>query len=409
MNLTLILFCCVYVALAIGHFPGFRLDRTGAVLAGAMLLVASGGISPEAAWNAVDYRTVGLLFGLMVISSAFSVAGFYDWIAEQVGNLDIRPEALLAVLIVVTAGLSAVLTNDVVVVAMTPMLVSICLARGFKPVPFLLGFCFAANIGAAATLIGSPQNMIAAEALRLSFVSFMQAAALPAVLGLPVIWGALAFIYRGRWRLAAAGQATAMPHAPARLDKVEITKAAVVTLAVIVAFVTTDFPHVAIALAGASLLLISRRVASKDVLQRVDGNLLLLIMGLFVVNAAMTSTGLPQKLLGELGKIGFNLHDPISMLLLMSILSNVVGNNPAVMLVLPFLDGAAHPLALGAAIALGTGFSSNALLFGSLAGIIVVEEGRGREVVISLGDFARAGVPVALLSLLVAGVWVAFL
>ncbi|MDR2838826.1 MAG: hypothetical protein LBV49_09750 [Azonexus sp.] len=88
MNLTLILFCCVYIALAIGHFPGFRLDRTGAVLAGAMLLVASGSISPEAARAAVDYRTVGLLFGLMVMSSAFSVAGFYDWVAEKVGNLE---------------------------------------------------------------------------------------------------------------------------------------------------------------------------------------------------------------------------------------------------------------------------------------------------------------------------------
>ncbi|MDR2216092.1 MAG: hypothetical protein LBE59_09665, partial [Nevskiaceae bacterium] len=324
MELTAILFCCVYLALAVGHLPGFRLDRTGAVVVGAMLLITLGRITPEAAWHAVDYRTIGLLFGLMVMSSAFSVAGFYRWVAARVGSLNVKPAMLLALLIAVTGALSALLTNDVVAVAMTPMLISICLVRGLNPVPFVLGFCFATNIGGAATLIGSPQNMVVAEMLDLSFTQFTRATALPALLGLPVIWGVVVMIYRGRWHLpgveaargaAASAAAPAVgasmssetaqtpPAAPApapvviHLDVPAAVKASLVTTAVIVAFIFTDWPHVLIALGGASLLLISRHVESRDLLREVDGSLLLLLMGLFIVNMAMSSTGLPQQLI----------------------------------------------------------------------------------------------------------------
>jgi Na+/H+ antiporter NhaD/arsenite permease-like protein len=413
MNLTLILFCCVYLALAIGHLPGFRLDRTGAVMVGALLLIVSEQISFAAAWAAVDYQTIGLLFGLMVVSSAFSVAGFYDWVTAKVGGLRVSPAALLAVLIAVAAVLSALLTNDVVAVAMTPILVSICFARGLNPMPFMLGFCFALNVGSAATLIGSPQNMIAGEALKISFVRFAQASALPAALGLVLVWGGLAWLYRGKWLLVRAetgpaGKPASVPSMPFNLDVPAVIKAALVTAVVIAAFIATGWPHALVALGGASFLLISRHVASKELLAKVNGNLLLLLMGLFVVNAAMASTGIPQTLLEQMRGFGLDLHDAPSLLIVMAVLSNVVGNNPAVMLIAPFLHGVASPDATAAAIALGTGFSSNAFIFTSLAGIIVAEEGRLRGVNLSFSEFSKAGIPVALLSLVLAYFWVRY-
>jgi len=414
MDLTIAIFTLVYLAMGVGHLPGFRLDRTGAAMVGAMILLAASEISPEAAWQAIDYRTIGLLFGLMVISSAFTVAGFYDWVARRVGGLDLGPRALLAILIAVSGGLSALLTNDVVVVAMTPVFCSICLSRGLNPLPFLLGFCFAANVGSAATLIGSPQNMIAAEALHLSFTGFLQVAAVPALLGLPLIWLVIVLSYRGRWNLPADAKPAKGPDSPeaaqpAEFNRNETIKATLVTIAVIAALVATDWPHMLIALAGASVLLISRSFASRDMLGEVDGNLLLLLFGLFIVNAALASTGLPQELLAGLRDIGLDLRDPLSMLAIMSVLSNIVGNNPAVMLVAPFIDGAQRPEALGAAIALGTGFSSNALIFGSLAGIIVAEEGRKRGITIGFAAFARAGLPASILCLALAAVWILLL
>jgi Na+/H+ antiporter NhaD/arsenite permease-like protein len=410
MDITLLVFLAVYVAMGFGHLPGFKVDRSGAAVIGALAMVAVGRIGPQAAWEAIDYRTVGLLFGLMVVSAAFVVSGFYAWTAERVATLDVRPPVLLAILIVVAGALSALLTNDVVVVAMVPLLVAITLSRGLNPVPFLLAFCFAANTGSAGTIIGSPQNMIAAQQLELSFTGYLRVAGLPALASLPIVWAVLALLYRNRWHLpASTAPKPATVATPLAVDHWETAKAALVTFAVVVAFVFSDWPRELIALGAAAVLLINRRIASSDMMKHVDGNLLLLLMGLFVVNAAMAETHLPQRLLADLRGAGFDLHQPLWLFLVVSALSNIVGNNPAVMLLVPYLGSAGDPEALGAALALGTGFSSNLIVFGSLAGIIVVEEAAKQGVKISFGEFSRAGLPVALACMALAAAWIAFL
>lgn len=406
MDTTLLIFALVYLALAMGHLPGLRVDRTGAVVAGALAMIAMGRISDQAAWAAIDYRTIGLLFGLMVVSGAFVVSGFYSWVAARIASLPVSPPRLLAILIATGGVLSALLTNDVVVVAMTPLLVSVTLSRGLNPTPFLLGFCFACNTGSAATLIGSPQNMVAASALHLDFTGFLKVALVPALLSLPLVWAVVAFLYRGRWMLSGPVAASAAIPADLPLDRVETGKAALVTLAVMLAFVLTDWPHDMVALGAAAVMLVNRTVASKDVLKAVDGNLLLLLMGLFVVNAAFAATGLPQKAITGLSDMGINLSQAPVLYGVVSVLSNIVGNNPAVMLLAPFVAHAPEPQALGAAFALGTGFSSNLIVFGSLAGIIVVEQAAARGVTITTGEFCRAGVPVALACLALGLLWI---
>ena len=410
MDITLSLFILVYIAMGMGHLPGFKVDRTGAALLGAMLLIVFGRITPVDAWAAIDVDTIGLLFGLMVVSSAFVVGGFYDWTAQKVGALKVGPSVLLAILIGVGGVLSALLTNDVVVVAMTPVLCAIALARKLNPVPFLLGFCFAANVGSTATLIGSPQNMIIAQTLKISFNDFSAITLLPSLVGLFLIWLVLALLYRGRWTLPARAMQPGLlrPSDPDAmpLNRTETVKAAIVTLAMVTAFIFTDWSHMLIALAGASVLLVNRKIASKDMLVHVDGNLLLLLMGLFVVNAALASTGLPQDILSSMKQNGIDLYLPIPMLLISGVLSNIVGNSPAVMLLAPFLSDVSAAQTLGAAIALGTGFSSNAIVFGSLAGIIVVEQAKAQGVTISFTEFLRAGLPVTIASTVLAIGWV---
>ncbi|QYZ70255.1 ArsB/NhaD family transporter [Neotabrizicola shimadae] len=407
MDTTLLIFALVYLALALGHLPGFRVDRTGAVVAGALAMIAMGRIGDQAAWAAIDYRTIGLLFGLMVVSGAFVVSGFYAWVAARIASMPVSPPVLLAILVVTGGVLSALLTNDVVVVAMTPLLVAITLSRGLNPTPFLLGFCFACNTGSAATLIGSPQNMVAASALHLDFTGYLKVALVPALVSLPIVWAIVAYLYRHRWTWAGQGPASAGPEpSPMPLDVVETVKAALVTLAVMLAFVLTDWPHDMVALGAAAVMLVNRTVASKDVLKAVDGNLLLLLMGLFVVNAAFAATGLPQKAITGLSGMGIDLTQAPVLYGVVSVLSNIVGNNPAVMLLAPFVAQAPDAQALGAAFALGTGFSSNLIVFGSLAGIIVVEQAAARGVTITTGEFCRAGVPVALACLAMGLVWI---
>ncbi|KKO72313.1 SLC13 family permease [Kerstersia gyiorum] len=417
MDTTLLIFLIVYVAMGFGKLPGFKVDRTGAAVVGALAMMAAGSISPQAAWQAIDYRTICLLFGLMVVSSAFVESGFYAWTARRVATLRISPPALLGALVVVGGILSALLSNAVVVVAMTPLLVSLTLARSLNPVPFLLAFCFAANTGAAGTLIGSPKNMIVAQALDLSFLSLLRATIIPALISLPLVWGIIAFMYRRRWTLAsdATPAPTVVPTAAPGggndgvqpLDLWETIKASLVTLAVIVAFIFSDWPRELVALSAAGLLLINRQIASSDMLRHVDGNLLLLIMGLFMVNAAFAATGLPEVLLGDLRSAGIHLDSPIALFLVIALLCTLVGTNPAVMMLLPFLRPTAETAnSMGAALIMGSSFSSNLFIFGSLAGIIVVEQAAACGIKISFGEFTRAGLPVTIACMLMAGAWI---
>jgi Na+/H+ antiporter NhaD/arsenite permease-like protein len=163
-----------------------------------------------------------------------------------------------------------------------------------------------------------------------------------------------------------------------------------------------------IALAAGAVLLLNRRIASADVMKHVDGDLFILLGGLFVVNAAFASTGIPQRMIADLTQWGLDLTHPVTLLVGSGVLSAIVGNNPAVLLLMPYIqDG--NPEQTGAAMALGTAMASNVVVFGSLAGIIVVEEAAKRGAPVSLAEFSRAGVPVSLISMLVAAGWLLLL
>lgn len=420
MDLTLVIFFLVYLVMGLGALPFFRVGRTGAALIGGMAMMTVGSITPRQAWSAIDYSTMGMLFGLMVVSSAFVVSGFYGWLARKAAGSKMSERGLLALLIVVGGVMAAFLTNDVVAVSMCPLLLSITMARGLNPVPFLLGFCFAVNTGAAGTIIGSPQNIIAAQKLHLSFAGLSEITVGPALLSLPVIWGVISMLYRNRWALPAANQEagagrgagaeaasakTVETSEPPPFSLGETLKAAVTAVAVILAFIFSDWPRETIALTAAGFLLLSRKVSSRSLLHEVDGDLLLLVIGLFVVNAGLSATGLPQKLVTDLASQGINLADPPVLFLISSVISDLVGNNPAVMMLVPYLHADADPNALGAALSLGTHFSSNLVVFGSLAGIIIVEQAKDRGVRISGGEFSKAGGLVTLATMVIAGLW----
>lgn len=407
MTLIIAIFFATYVAMAVGRLPGFRVDRTGAALLGAIAMLVFEKITPDAAWASVSFPTMALLFGLMIVSGAFSVSGFYGWAAERAASLRVAPHGLLAAMIAVSGLLSSILTNDVVVVAMVPLLVQLCMARRLNPTPFLLGFAFAANAGSSGTIIGSPQNMIIAQGLDLSFVGFMKAALVPSFLSLLPIWAVLVVLYRGRWALNAAARAQAAAP-PVRLDRIETAKAAIVTLLVVAAFCLTSWPRDLVALGAGAVLLLNRRVASADVMKHVDGNLFILLGGLFVVNAALATTGLPQRAIAGLTEWGVDLGQPLTLLIVAGVLSDIVGNNPAVLLLVPYVQSA-DPELIGAAMALGTGLASNMVVFGSLAGIIVAEEAAQRGAPISLMEFSRAGIPASLITMLLAAGWLVLL
>ena len=171
---TLVIFALVYVGMIIGEIPGLALDRTGVALLGAIAVVAVGGQPVERAWSGVDVPTLLLLFAMMVVSAQFRLAGFYTHVSRQLVALKVSPPRLLALVVGLAGLLSAVLTNDIVCLAMAPVLIEGCTRRKLDPLPFLLALACAANVGSAATLIGNPQNILIGQALKLSFTGYLR-------------------------------------------------------------------------------------------------------------------------------------------------------------------------------------------------------------------------------------------
>ncbi|MEW6322336.1 MAG: anion transporter [Acidobacteriota bacterium] len=390
-------FLVVYAGMVLGELPGLALDRTGIALLGAIALIATGRVPIDAAWQAIDVSTMALLLGLMVVSAQFRLGGFYTAVTRRLGSGGHTPAGLLALVILTAGVLSAILANDIVCLAMAPVLVEICARRALSPVPFLLALACAANVGSAATLIGNPQNMLIGQALDLSFTRYLVEGGVPAAVGLAVVWGVIALAWRRRW---AGGLAVPDIHAP-RFDPWQTGKALAVTGALMAAFLFTDWPREVVALAAAGVFMVSRRMASREMLGLVDWHLLVLFAGLFVVNAAVAQSGLLGGLFMALRNAGLNPSDPAALFGIAAALSNLVSNVPAVMLLLP---AARHELA-GPVLALSSTLAGNLLIVGSIANIIVIEQARALGVEIDWKTHARVGVPVTLATLALAAAW----
>ena len=394
-----VVFGVVYLGMFLGGLPRLRLDRSGVALLGAIAMIALSGMGVVEAAQAIDLPTILLLFAFMVISAQMRLGGFYAALTRRVGALPLPDPALLAALIAIAALLSAVFSNDVVCLAMAPIVARLCLRRGSNPLPFLIGLACAANIGSAATLIGNPQNMLIGSVLKLDFADYARQALVPVLISLVLLWGWLVCVPQVR-------DETLAPSAPVPQDPPfdgwQTAKGLLVAGVLMGVFLTQDGPHEVMALVGAALLLLSRRLASAEFMKLVDWPLLILFMGLFVVNHGFEQTGLAARAVAWLGERGVHLSDPGPLMVVGVALSNLVSNVPAVMLLLPHLSG--QPQA-GVLLALITTFAGNLLLVGSIANLIVADLARQQGIVIDWRRHATIGLPVTALSLGVTWIW----
>jgi len=398
---TVAIFAIVYVGMILGGLPFLQLDRTGVALLGAIAVVGLEILSPEQAARAVHLPTLLLLFSFMVISAQMRLGGFYGWVTERIAALPLSPPALLAAVIAAVAALSAVFSNDVVCLAVAPVLADACLRRRLDPVPFLLALACAANVGSAATLIGNPQNMLIGQKLELDFLRYMQQAIVPVSLGLAATWALITYQARARWHAEPSREALARVPGPSRIDLWQTAKGLAVALALMLVFLFTAWPRDVAALAGAGVLLMSRKLHSNRMLGLVDWELLILFIGLFVVNEALARTGLTGQAIDALARAGVPLSEPTPMFAASFVLSNLVSNVPATMLLLP---AATRPFS-GPLLALVTTFAGNLLIVGSIANIIVVDAARRAGIQIDWRRHARFGVPVAAATLAITALW----
>ncbi|HUW38460.1 MAG TPA: anion transporter [Rhodocyclaceae bacterium] len=403
------IFIVVYLGMILGGLPLLQIDRTGVALLGAIALIGFHAVSLEEAARSIHLPTLILLFAFMVVSAQMRLGGFYDGLTRWVARLPLAPPLLMGALIAVVAALSAVFSNDIVCLAVAPVLIDACRGRRLAPMPFLLALACAANIGSAATLIGNPQNMLIGETLRLSFAGYLLEAALPVGLGLLATWALVLALTRGRLVAAAGISSHGGNPEEARLDEGippdlwQTIKGLTVALVIVACFLFTDWPREVVALTGAGVLLTSRRLHSRRMLGLVDWELLVLFIGLFVVNHALQKTGLPSRMIADLAAVGVPLQHLGPLFATSFVLSNIVSNVPAVMLLLPSV---AHTLA-GPTLALVSTLAGNLLIVGSVANIIVVDAAARRGIAIGWREHARIGIPVTLATLAIVAAYLA--
>jgi len=403
---TLLIFLVTYTGVALGHIPPWALDRTGFALLGAIAMVVSGALTITQAVAAVDLPTILLLYALMIVSGQLRLGGFYTWTVLRLSRYLDRPRLFLALVMVVGGALSALLTNDIVCLAFTPVLVVTVCRRRLNPIPFLLGLAAAANIGSAITIIGNPQNMLIGQLGRLDFGRFAAWCAPPSIAALAAAFDFICWVYRDRFGGggAACGEADASDW-PA-FNQWQTTKGLLVVGGLIVLFFT-PVPRELSAIALAGVLLCSRRMSTRRLLGFMDWHLLTLFVGLFIVIQGIETTGWPARIIAALAAAGIDLRDLALLSSVSTVLSNLVSNVPAVMLLTRFLDPAAP--AQWYALAVSSTFAGNLITIGSIANLIVIEGARNLGIAVTFKEHARVGVPVTLLSLgiLLGWIWVA--
>ena len=401
----LAIFAITYIGIAMGHIPGLKLNRAGIALLGAIAMMILGDVTTADVVSYINWPTVFLLFGFFVISAQLRLSGFYDKVANGIAARLGHPAGFLFVLMAVTGGLSAFLNHDIVCYVFTPIVGVALLRKRINPVPFLVALAISSNIGAAATLIGNPQDMLIGQVAHLNFGRYMLWSSVPVLVAMGAAYGII-------WLLSRKSLQPAAP-VPNELDRPSIpfnrphTIKGLVILMVVIGLFFTRVPKEITALAAAGIHLASPKFRTDDLLRLVEWPILILFMGLFVVAGAFESAGCGDQAIQWLANSGFNLNAPHNLVLMTAVLSNLINNSAAVMLLVKVVP-LSQPVT-GYILALANSFGGSLIIVGGVSNIIVVQQAREMKIRISFWDFARLGIPVTLAALAGLILWVALM
>jgi Na+/H+ antiporter NhaD/arsenite permease-like protein len=395
--LAVLIFAATYLVMAIGRFPGFRIDRTGAAIIGASLMVATNVLTVDEAWAAINSDTIVLLFGMMIVVASLRLSGFFTVVGAWVVEHAHRPVVLLCGIVLVSGLFSAFFVNDTMCLVLTPLVLEISRRLRRNPVPYLLAVPMAANVGSVATITGNPQNMMIGSFSHIQYRAFAAALAPVAAAGLVLTAGVIALIYRREFR---SGGPLQVDPQPVRYHKALLWKSAAVSAAMIV-FFFAGWPVPKVAVVAGAVLLITRRLKPERFYREIDWSLLAMFIGLFIVIAGLEKTTLAADLFAAAGR--FHLERTVPMTAFAAVLSNLVSNVPAVLVFRGFVSHLPNATHAWLTLAMSSTLAGNLTVLGSMANLIVVERAR-HEAPISFWEYAKAGVPLTAVTLAL-GVW----
>ncbi len=392
-----LIFLATYLVLALGRMPGLRVDRTGAAIIGASLMVGANVLTLEEAYRAIHLDTIVLLFGMMIVVANLRLSGFFTLVSEKVVEHAHHPLTMLAAVALVSAVLSAFFVNDTVCLVLAPLVAEVTAKLRRNPVPYLLAVAMASNIGSVATLTGNPQNMLIGSYSGIPYNTFARALTPVAAAGLVVCVAILALVYRSEFRSREKVEVT--PRSVA-IDRPLLVKSLAISLGMVV-FFFAGWPIAEVAIVAGALLLITRRVKPDEVYAQVDWSLLVLFAGLFIVVAGVEKSSLEESLVRFAARAHLDNGGVLSAV--SAVLSNIVSNVPAVLVFKPFMAHLANPALGWLRLAMATTLAGNLTIVGSVANLIVVQRARGAAE-ISFWEYARAGIPIGVSTILI-GVW----
>ncbi len=402
----LLVLTLTYLGMAAGRIAWLRVDRTGIALLAVIALLASGEMTLDDFGSAVDMPTLALLFAMMIISAQLAESGFIDLCARTIVEMRGGTTALLGLTVAIGGVLSAVLANDILVITIAPLLLAGAQRRGLDPRPFAIALAASINAGSSATLIGNPQNILLGAIGRLDFGDFLAACGVPALFTLIVVFAVLWLQWHRRIR------ETAIPADPIAvaavtehvLDRNQTIKGGVAVLALLILF-ATPLPREIGALVIAALLLANRKITSRTMIAAVDWPLLLLVSCLFAITGQLNDAGIAANVLAFLDDHQLLPNNLLVLLPFAGVTSNAIGSVPTAMLLLQIWP--APPPGVLYALALLSTLAANLLLIGSLTSLLIAEQAQRIGAGLTFGTYARAGIPITVISLAFATFWLA--
>jgi Na+/H+ antiporter NhaD/arsenite permease-like protein len=394
-----VIFVLTYAGVALGRIPGLRLDRAGIALTGAAMTMAVGALPPREAYQAIDLDTLALLLGMMIVVAHLKLSGFFRLVTGWALAYAHSPLILLVVFGATTGVLSAFLVNDAMCLIMAPLVIEVSRGLERSPIPYLLAVAMASNVGSTATITGNPQNMIIGAISHIPYGTFVGALAPVAAVGILLTIALIALLNRDQFPRAVRFTPKA---ASVRVHGAQMLKAVVVTLAVIGLFFV-GMPVAQAALLGGALLLITRAIKARKVYVEIDGSLLLMFAGLFVVVAGAEKVLLTPQAIAAVN--GLRLGDVWILTAVTAALSNIISNVPAVLALKPFVQNLPDANRAWLVVAMSSTLAGNLTLIGSVANLIVAERARAAGIELSFAAYCRVGIPLTLLSLAFGAWW----
>lgn len=394
------IFGVTYLVMAIGKLPGYQLDRAGAALLGASLMVGVGAISLDQAYRAIDFGTITLLLGMMIVVANLRLSGFFQLVSNWVVMRARHPLVLLIAIVLIAGAFSAFLVNDTVCLVMTPLVLDFVRRLKRDPVPYLLAIAMASNAGSTATITGNPQNMIIGGFSQIPYDAF--AAALWPVAAMGMLLTALLIFLIYRREFLTTERLPELPMRPTRVHRFLVFRSVFVTAAMMVLFFAGQ-SVAKVAIVGGALLLFTRSIKAEKVYREIDWPLLLMFVGLFIVVAGFEASVLSPDTIRLVS--GLDLDHAGALSLATAALSNLVSNVPAVLVLKPLVAASANPQHTWLIVAMASTLAGNFTLVGSVANLIVAQRAEAEGVSIGFWAYFKVGAPLTVLSVLFGIYW----